>query len=148
MSGAFFLGAEAVGGHITAMTSGWRFPAILAQGAHLAAAAMWVGGLAVLAYAAVGVAATGRPAAWRTAAAAFRPVAGISAAVVIATGVIASVREVEHRYFLVWSAYGRSGAGAIVLGSVFDPWDLLAYLAGVTVSWCADASPAPPHAPR
>jgi putative copper export protein/methionine-rich copper-binding protein CopC len=107
MAGAFFLGAEAVGGHITAMTSAWRFPAILAQGAHLASAAMWVGGLGVLAYAVAGVAAAARPAAWRTAGAAFRPVAAISAAVVIATGVIASVREVEHRYFLVWSAYGR-----------------------------------------
>jgi putative copper export protein len=107
MAGAFFLGAEAVGGHITAMTSAWRFPAILAQGAHLAAAAMWVGGLAVLGYVLAGVTGAARPAAWRTAAAAFRPVAAISAVVVIATGVIASLREVEHRYFLVWSAYGR-----------------------------------------
>jgi methionine-rich copper-binding protein CopC/putative copper export protein len=107
MAGASFLGAEAVGGHITAMTSAWRFPAIVAQGAHLAAAAMWVGGLGVLAYAVAGVATAARPAVWRTAAAAFRPVAAISAAVVIATGVVASVREVEHRYFLLWSAYGR-----------------------------------------
>ena len=107
MAGAFFLGAEAVGGHITAMTSAWRFPAIIAQGAHLAAAAMWVGGLGVLAYAVAGVSVATRPAVWRTAAAAFRPVAAISAVVVIATGVIASVREVEHRYFLLWSAYGR-----------------------------------------
>src|SRR5439155_2988840 len=61
----------------------------------------------VLAYAMAGVAVPVRTAAWRTAAAAFRPVAGISAAVVIVTGVIASVREVEHRYFLLWSAYGR-----------------------------------------
>ncbi|MCA1842963.1 MAG: ABC transporter substrate-binding protein, partial [Actinobacteria bacterium] len=45
--------------------------------------------------------------AWRTAASAFRPVASISATVVIATGVIASIREVQHRYFLLWSAYGR-----------------------------------------
>ena len=107
MAGAFFLGAEAVGGHITAMTSAWRYPAILAQGAHLAAAAMWVGGLVVLAYALAGVDGAARPAAWRSAAAAFRPVAAISAAVVIGTGVVASLREVEHRYFLVWSAYGR-----------------------------------------
>ena len=49
---------------------------------------------------------------------------------------------------LLWSAHGRSGAGAIVLGSVFDPWDLLAYLAGVIVSWFADAPPAPRRAPR
>ena len=108
MAGAFFLGAEAVGGHITAVTAaGARAAAIVAQGAHLAAAAMWVGGLGVLAYAVAGVEATARPAAWRTAAAAFRPVAAISAAVVIATGVVASIREVQHRYFLLWSAYGR-----------------------------------------
>jgi putative copper export protein/methionine-rich copper-binding protein CopC len=107
MTGAFFLGAEAVGGHITALTSSWRFPAIVAQGAHLAAAAMWVGGLAVLAYALAAVAAPARSAALRTSAAAFRPVATISAAVVIVTGVIASIREVEHRYFLLWSDYGR-----------------------------------------
>jgi putative copper export protein/methionine-rich copper-binding protein CopC len=107
MAGAFFLGAEAVGGHITAVTTAVRVPAIIAQGAHLAAAAMWVGGLGVLAYAMAGVAAEVRPIAWRTAAAAFRPVATISAVVVIGTGVIASVREVQHRYFLLWSAYGR-----------------------------------------
>ncbi|HEV7862226.1 MAG TPA: copper resistance protein CopC [Acidimicrobiia bacterium] len=107
MAGAFFLGAEAVGGHITGVTTGARIPAIVAQGAHLAAAAMWVGGLGVLAYAIAGVAASIRPAVWRTAAAAFRPVAAISAVVVIVTGVIASLREVEHKYFLLWSAYGR-----------------------------------------
>jgi len=108
LAGAFFLGAEAVGGHVTAISSAAsRLPAIVAQGAHLAAAAMWVGGLGVLAYALTGVAVAERPAAWRTAAAAFRPVATISAVVVIATGVIASVREVQHRYFLLWSAYGR-----------------------------------------
>jgi putative copper export protein/methionine-rich copper-binding protein CopC len=107
MAGAFFLGAEAVGGHITALTSAWRFPDIVAQGAHLAAAAMWVGGLGVLAYAVAGFAGAARATAWRTAVAAFRPVAAISAAVVILTGVVASVREVEHRYFLLWSAYGR-----------------------------------------
>ena len=108
LAGAFFLGAEAVGGHVTAITSSaTRLPAIVAQGAHLAAAAMWVGGLAVLAWVVAGVAAAERPAAWRSATAAFRPVALISAAVVIATGVIASIREVQHRYFLLWSAYGR-----------------------------------------
>ena len=108
LAGAFFLGAEAVGGHITAVNSAaTRLPAIVAQGAHLAAAAMWVGGLGVLVYALAGLATAERPAAWRASAAAFRPVAMISAAVVIATGVVASVREVQHRYFLLWSAYGR-----------------------------------------
>ncbi|HVW31887.1 MAG TPA: ABC transporter substrate-binding protein, partial [Acidimicrobiia bacterium] len=108
LAGAFFLGAEAVGGHITAINSAAsRVPAIVAQGAHLAAAAMWVGGLAVLAYTVAGVAAEIRPATWATAATAYRPVAMISAIVVIATGVVASVREVQHKYFLLWSAYGR-----------------------------------------
>ena len=126
LAGAFFLGAEAVGGHVTAVTAtGARLGAIVAQGAHLAAAAMWVGGLGVLAYVVVGVDTPVRPAAWRTAAAAFRPVATVSAAVVIATGVIASIREVQHRYFLLWSAYGRFllvkwglVAGMLVLGAL------------------------------
>jgi putative copper export protein/methionine-rich copper-binding protein CopC len=123
MAGAFFLGAEAVGGHITAITSSWRFPAIVLQGGHLAASAMWVGGLAVLAWSVAAVAPAARTAAFRTAAAAFRPVASISAAVVIVTGVIASIREVEHRYFLLWSSYGRFlltkwalVAGMLILG--------------------------------
>ena len=34
---------------------------------------------------------------------------------------------------IVWSPLGRSGAGALVIGSVFDPWDLAAYAAGVAV---------------
>ena len=68
---------------------------------------MWVGGLAVLAYALARRRPAVRPATWGVAAAAFRPVAMVSAAVVIVTGVIASIREVEHRYFLLWSAYGR-----------------------------------------
>ncbi|HEV8626622.1 MAG TPA: ABC transporter substrate-binding protein [Acidimicrobiia bacterium] len=141
MAGAFFLGAEAVGGHITAMTSAWRFPAIVAQGAHLAAAAMWVGGLGVLAYAVAGVSAAARPAVWRTAAAAFRPVAAISAAVVIATGVIASVREVEHRYFLLWSAYGRYllGKWALVVAML-----VLGALAGRTLGRRARGSAGAP----
>jgi uncharacterized membrane protein len=35
---------------------------------------------------------------------------------------------------LVWAEHGRSGAGAIVLGSVFDPWDLVAYGLGVAIA--------------
>jgi methionine-rich copper-binding protein CopC/putative copper export protein len=106
LAGALFLGAEAVGGHITALT-GFRLPAIAAQIGHLGAAALWVGGLAVLAYAMAAVPDSVRPSAWRTAASAYRPIAGVSAVVVIGTGVVASVREVQHRYFLAWSIYGR-----------------------------------------
>ncbi|HTE50981.1 MAG TPA: DUF2809 domain-containing protein [Kofleriaceae bacterium] len=33
----------------------------------------------------------------------------------------------------VWSSAGRSGAAALVIGSVFDPWDVVAYGVGVLV---------------
>ena len=37
----------------------------------------------------------------------------------------------------LWSSIGRSGLGALTLGSVFDPWDLLAYVVGtvIGVTW-------------
>lgn len=124
MAGAFFLAAEAIGGHITALT-GFRLPAIAAQSAHLVAAATWVGGLGVMAYAMAGVASAARAGAWRAAATAYRPVATASGAIVIGTGVVASVREVQHRYFLLWSAYGRFllakwtlVAGMLLLGAL------------------------------
>jgi hypothetical protein len=34
---------------------------------------------------------------------------------------------------LAWSPLGRSGVGALTLGSVFDPWDVAAYAAGLAV---------------
>jgi hypothetical protein len=34
---------------------------------------------------------------------------------------------------LWWTSIGSTGAGALVLGSVFDPWDLAAYGVGVVV---------------
>ncbi|HEY3239272.1 MAG TPA: copper resistance protein CopC, partial [Acidimicrobiia bacterium] len=106
LAGAVSLGAEAAGGHITGLASG-RLPAGLAQAAHLSAAGIWVGGLAVLAVAVRSLPAPVRAGTWRAAAAAFGPVAAVSAAVVIVTGTVAAVREVEYRYFLVWSGYGQ-----------------------------------------
>jgi hypothetical protein len=35
---------------------------------------------------------------------------------------------------LVWTSIGTSGAGALILGSVFDPWDLVAYVVGVVLA--------------
>jgi hypothetical protein len=35
---------------------------------------------------------------------------------------------------LLWAPLGRSGVGALTLGSVFDPWDLVAYAVGVVTS--------------
>jgi hypothetical protein len=49
---------------------------------------------------------------------------------IAATLVVAVLVEVGQ---LVWSPLGRSGAAALVIGSVFDPWDLAAYVAGVAV---------------
>jgi putative copper export protein/methionine-rich copper-binding protein CopC len=105
-AGALFLGAEAAGGHLTALT-GNRLPAGLAQAAHLTAAGIWVGGLVALAFLLAGAPASARSAAVRRAAAAFGPVAVISAVVVVVTGTLAAIREVDHLYFLRWSTYGR-----------------------------------------
>ncbi len=106
LAGAVSLGAEAAGGHVTGLTSG-RMLAGLAQATHLSAAGIWVGGLVVLALAVRSIPGAQRSAAWRGAARAFGPVAAVSAAVVIVTGTLAAVREVEYRYFLVWSGYGQ-----------------------------------------
>lgn len=35
---------------------------------------------------------------------------------------------------LVWAPHGRSGVGALTLGSVFDPWDVVAYAVGVVTA--------------
>lgn len=39
---------------------------------------------------------------------------------------------------LVWHSIGSSGAGAIVLGSVADPWDLVAYVIGTAIGVACD----------
>lgn len=85
LAGAVFLGTEAAGGHLTALESG-QLPAGLAQAAHLAAGAVWVGGVLTLAFAVRGVPQGLRPTAWRSSAAAFSPLAAGSAAVVVVTG--------------------------------------------------------------
>ncbi|MCA1841790.1 MAG: ABC transporter substrate-binding protein [Actinobacteria bacterium] len=104
--GALYLGAEAAGGHVAALTS-WQVPAGLAQAVHLASGAIWVGGMLTLAFAVWAVAPERRVAAWRVSAAAFGPVAAVSAVLVVLTGTLAAIREVDHVYFLRWSTYGR-----------------------------------------
>jgi hypothetical protein len=70
-----------------------------------------------------------------------RLAAALSAAVAVEVGQLA------------WSPLGRSGLGALTIGSVFDPWDLAAYAAGLAagVAWervslrrMPAAAPAPP----
>ena len=122
--GALFLGVEAASGHLSALTSG-RLPAGMFQALHLVAAGVWVGGLGTLAYGVAGVPAAARAGAWRMMARAFSPLAAGAAAVVVITGTVAAVREVDHRYFLRYSAYGQFllvklalVAGMLVLGGV------------------------------
>jgi len=50
---------------------------------------------------------------------------------IAATLAVALAMEIGQ---LAWAPHGRSGAGALVIGSVFDPWDLVAYVAGVVVA--------------
>lgn len=59
---------------------------------------------------------------------------------IVATLGIALAMELGQ---LVWSSFGRSGVGALTIGSVFDPWDLLAYVIGtsVAVAWERRATP-------
>jgi len=56
---------------------------------------------------------------------------------IVATLAIAISMELGQ---LVWHSLGSSGAGAIVLGSVFDPWDLVAYGVGTVVGSTCDRS--------
>lgn len=47
----------------------------------------------------------------------------------------------------IWSPAGRSGVGALLIGSVFDPWDLVAYVAGVAVGVAWEEAGPPRAAP-
>jgi methionine-rich copper-binding protein CopC/putative copper export protein len=95
LSGAAFgyLAAEAVSGHSGAGDG--KVVAGAVQVLHLAAAALWIAALVALVVAG------------RTALRSLAPVAGWSALVVVATGTVVALREVEHLYFLRYSTYGR-----------------------------------------
>ena len=61
---------------------------------------------------------------------------------IAATMAVAIAVEVGQLY---WSPLGRSGAGALIIGSVFDPWDLAAYVAGIAVGVIWETAPSPPR---
>ena len=63
---------------------------------------------------------------------------------VAAALIIAALVEVGQT---VWSPAGRSGVGALLIGSVFDPWDLVAYVVGVAVGVAWEATGRVPDAP-
>ena len=91
--------ALAVDGHVATVHD---TPALAAIGMviHLLSGGVWIGALVVLAVC------VSRPA-LTTAVRAYAPVAIGAAGVMIVTGVIAAVREVNRWYFLRWSTYGH-----------------------------------------
>jgi putative copper export protein/methionine-rich copper-binding protein CopC/ABC-type branched-subunit amino acid transport system substrate-binding protein len=114
--GLVVLVGEALTGHVQTLTGGDRFLAGVLQAAHALSAGLWLGGLLVLAALSI------RPGAGADSplgplARAFAPLAATALGVAAITGVLAAFREVEHGYFLRWSAYGNLVLvkGALVL---------------------------------
>jgi methionine-rich copper-binding protein CopC/putative copper export protein/ABC-type branched-subunit amino acid transport system substrate-binding protein len=112
--GLVVLVGEALTGHVQTLTGGGRTLAGALQVAHALGAGLWLGGLVVLASLSI------RPGAGSPLgplARAFAPLAASALGVAAVTGVVAAFREVEHGYFLRWSAYGNLVLikGALVL---------------------------------
>lgn len=107
LTGAVMLGALAIDGHVATVRSAPVLDAI-GQILHLLSAGVWMGAVIVLALTLIPAAlAASRADALLTAVRAYAPIAIAAAAVTIATGVIAAVREVGRWYFLRWSSYGH-----------------------------------------
>ncbi|MHB8680857.1 MAG: copper resistance CopC/CopD family protein [Acidimicrobiales bacterium] len=102
--GAALLLTPGLAGH--ASTTGNGLVGELLDFLHLAAAAVWVGGLVLLGLAAVSRNPAGRPPLAELASR-FSPLALAAALVVLSTGSLQSLREVGSRYALVHTAYGR-----------------------------------------
>jgi methionine-rich copper-binding protein CopC/putative copper export protein/ABC-type branched-subunit amino acid transport system substrate-binding protein len=105
--GMLALGALAIDGHVATVRD---TPALAAAGQvlHLLSGGAWMGAVIVLAACVAPAAfAAGRPNELLTATRAYTPIALVAAALTIATGLIAAVREVSRWYFLRWSSYGH-----------------------------------------
>jgi methionine-rich copper-binding protein CopC/putative copper export protein len=92
------LATYAISGHTLSEPS---WPYLIAVVVHVLAAGVWVGGVGVVALA------TRAGIDVRTALRSYAPLAVGALVLAIVTGVFAAVREVDHWYFLRWSAYGR-----------------------------------------
>jgi putative copper export protein/methionine-rich copper-binding protein CopC/ABC-type branched-subunit amino acid transport system substrate-binding protein len=97
--------AQAVTGHVQALTNGLLLAATL-QSVHLVSAAVWLGGLVTILLASR---TTRRHAGipLGNALRAYAPIAIAALVTSVVTGVIAAFREVDHLYFLRWSSYGN-----------------------------------------
>ncbi len=108
---------NALGGHAAGVGS-TRELALAADAAHLAAASVWTGGLAVLVLLLVPVRRHGRPASpplaravWRS----FGATAAVSVAVLVASGLYGMGRQVASLDALLTTSYGRAMAGKVGL---------------------------------
>ena len=113
--GAMLVHVEA--GHASAITS-WTWAAVGAQWVHFMAAGIWIGGLGALLLAIRGLEGEKRGRAVRR----FSGMAGITLLVVVGTGVVRSITEIDS-----WSELFSSGYGRAVLIKVL----LLGGLAGL-----------------
>lgn len=98
LGGALVLVTYALSGHALVGLSPLE---LVAQGAHVLAAGLWLGGL----LATIAIAGTAVPV--RDAIRAYAPVTAAALVVTLITGVVAALREVDTAYFLRWSDYGR-----------------------------------------
>lgn len=123
LAGALLLVTHGVGGHVASLQHG-RALAALGQTAHVLAAGIWIGGLLTLGLAIARTPASTRRTVAAEGARALAPIAAAAALVVVVTGTLAALREVDATYFLRWSDYGR-----VVLGKA-GLWLVLVALGG------------------
>lgn len=126
VAGALVLVTHAIGGHVASLSDG-RTLAALGQIAHVLGAGIWVGGLLALALAVARAPACGRRTLGGEGLRALAPIAAVAALVVVVTGTLAALREVDAEYFLRWSDYGR-----VVLAKA-GLWLVLIGLGGVAL---------------
>ncbi|UJA21055.1 ABC transporter substrate-binding protein [Thermoleophilia bacterium SCSIO 60948] len=104
LSGAVVLAGTALAGHIQSLGEGLALAAA-AQVVHVLAAGAWLGALVALAVVSRRGNRPGVP--FAEALRRFAPVVAVSVVLLVATGVLAALREVDQLYFLRWSAYGQ-----------------------------------------
>ncbi len=128
LAGALVLVTHAVGGHVASLQHD-RALAALGQVAHVLAAGVWIGGLLALAIVIAGSAGPNRRRVAGAGLRALAPIAAAAALVVVVTGTLAALREVDANYFLRWSDYGR-----VVLAKA-GLWLVLVGLGGAALLW-------------
>ncbi|MDX6646127.1 MAG: copper transport protein [Miltoncostaeaceae bacterium] len=97
---------QALTGHVQTLRGADRAVGAGLQIVHALSAALWLGGLLVLAAVSIRPEA-GRPSPLRPLVRAFSPLAGATFGLAVLTGVLAAVREVDRLHFLRWSTYGN-----------------------------------------